>query len=157
MLPLPPRTIERWLVRADTMPWGAFYRIAMGSMTAALYARWSAPPDSGWGLAAWFVVVLVALRVVPAIVRKLLPFSSEASAIWVQRRILAKRFDSYQWQKLLWFGIGMLAIALASPQFGAPLVVLTAFCLAGGAIGLALWRRHVAAGEAVPSRANERH
>lgn len=51
------------------------------------------------------------LRLVPAVLRRIFPFSSEAKDLWFQRRNLGKRYDSYQWQKLFWLGLGMLPYA----------------------------------------------
>jgi hypothetical protein len=138
----PPHAIERWLVRADAMPWGAFFRIAIGYEFVNVHLSSSAQHALGWNLVAWFIVLLVALRVIPAILRKLLPFSPEANAIWAQRRMLAKRFDSFQWQKLLWFGVGMLACMLASRRVERPVALLALFCVVGGGLGMALWRRN---------------
>ncbi len=64
--------------------------------------------------------------------------------------MIAKRFDSYQWGKLLWFGLGMsvyLALAEHAPRWG---VALAVFCVIAGGIGLLIWQRHAAS--AKPAR-----
>jgi hypothetical protein len=127
-------------VRADAMPWGAFFRIAIGYWFMDVHLS-SAQHVAGWNLVGWFIALLLALRVIPAIVRKLLPFSPEANAIWAQRRMLAKRFDSFQWQKLLWFGVGMWGCMLAARRVERPVALLALFCVVGGGLGMARWRR----------------
>jgi hypothetical protein len=140
-LPLPSHGIERCLVHADAMPWGAFYRIAIGYWFVDVQLS-SVQHASGWNLIAWFTALLLALRVIPAIARKVLPFSAEAKAIWAQRRMLAKRFDSFQWQKLLWFGVGMWGCMLAARRVERPVAILALFCVVGGGLGMARWRRN---------------
>jgi hypothetical protein len=73
-------------------------------------------------------------------VRKLLPFSGEVQEVWMKRRQLSKEYDSYQWQKLLWFGIGMAGALSSSEASGGPGYALTGFCLVSGAIGAIFWQ-----------------
>jgi len=61
----------------------------------------------GWSLACFFLAGLFLLRLVPAILRRLLPFSAETQEVWRERRKLGKRYDSYQLRKLLWIGVGI--------------------------------------------------
>ena len=105
-----------------------------------LFSRLSAKDDHGLSLVFWFVGVLFALRVVPAILRKALPFSRQVTVIWAERRRMAKRFDSYQWQKLFWFGIGLAAYAISPGEFGGIARALTVFCLVSGALGFLVQR-----------------
>jgi len=85
--------------------------------------------------------LLIGLRVGPAVLRKLLPFSAEAKQIWLDRRQIAKKYDSYQWQKLFWVGLGLLPYANAGGGLKAGEMVLTAICLIRGCAGLLIWRR----------------
>jgi hypothetical protein len=110
-----------------------------------LYYRTSSKEDSGWFLVLWFLCVLIALRVLPAVFRKLLPFTREVEAIWAQRRRAAKRYDSYQWSKLFWFGIGMACYVAVSGGWDGILGALTVFCTIGGGVGFAFWRIRCAA------------
>lgn len=142
LLALPSRAAERWLIGIDRFPWAALYRVALGYLLAWVSVRWSAPDPPGWSVLAWLLGTLVALRVVPVLVRRIVPFSPEANAIWAERRMLAKRYDSYQWQKLLWFGIGLLVYGLVASRFDRALTVTTALSVAGGGVGLVLWWRN---------------
>ena len=58
-------------------------------------------------MACFLLAGLFLLRLVPAALRRLLPFSTETQDVWRERRRLGKRYDSYQWRKLLWIGLGI--------------------------------------------------
>ena len=88
-----------------------------------------------------FVGLLIAMRLVPAVLRQIHSFSPEATKIWSQRRQIAKRYDSYQWQKLFWIGLGLSSHAFIGEGLKAGEIVVTAFCLLSGGAGLLLWRR----------------
>jgi hypothetical protein len=90
---------------------------------------------------ALFIGLLVALRVVPAVMRRVLPFSVEAKELWAKRRNIAKQHDSYQWQKLFWIGLGLLPYAVISDGLRNGELVVTLICLVCGSIGLLFWRR----------------
>jgi hypothetical protein len=144
--PRPLRAFERAFLAAEQPPWDALYRIAIGYGMVPVFSRLSGTDDLGWGLLASFVALLLALRIGPAVLRKLLPFSQEATAMWAERRGLAKRFDSYQWRKLLWFGVGLAAQMASSGRVDWPRIVLLCTCVGGGAVGLVIWRQRVSAG-----------
>jgi hypothetical protein len=132
---------ERIAVLLDQSPYGAIYRIAIGYFLVPLSTHFPLSVRPGLSLASWFVGVLLALRLVPVVLRKVLPFSQRAIAVWAERRQIAKRFDSYQWRKLVWFGIGLSAYAVSSRQFGGTSAALTVFCVAGGVLGILAWRQ----------------
>lgn len=135
---------ERLLIGVDRFPAGALLRVAVGFSFLAAFARLAPSSTSPWVVLMSFVGVLVSFRLIPAFVRRVAPFSDEVHAVWARRRGLAKRFDSYQWGKLLWFGVGM---ALHVAWMGAPppaTGVLVALCLVGGGLGLWQWRRRIA-------------
>jgi hypothetical protein len=94
---------------------------------------------TGWSLALFLLGVLILLRVVPAIVRKIVPFSGAILTVWMERRQLAKRYDSYQWRKLFWIGLGLALYIMFSHRFAMPQVVISSFCVAAGALGLLRW------------------
>jgi hypothetical protein len=77
-----------------------------------------------------------------------IPFTERTKTIWAERRQLAKRYDCYQWQKLLWIGLGMLASAIVTGERSAAVVLLTAICLVSGAAGSIAWRRRSMPGPA---------
>jgi hypothetical protein len=88
---------------------------------------------------ALFIGLLVALRVVPLVLRRVLPFSVEAKQIWAERREIAKRHDSYQCRKLFWIGLGQLLYAVIGdgPKNGE--LVVTLICMIGGSAGWLFW------------------
>ena len=141
--------LERFLVRLDSGPWAAVSRAVLGFAMLPAFRRIAAGDDQVWISLALFVALLIGLRVIPALLRGVLPFSAETRSIWVQRRQIAKRYDSYQWQKLLWIGLGLVAFAAASGGLRTGELVITAVCLIGGAAGLLLWRRSKAGVEVV--------
>ena len=97
--------------------------------------------ERAWTFPALFLGMLVALRVVPAVLRHILPFSVEAKTIWAERRNIAKQYDSYQWQKLFWIGLGLLPYAAIGGGLKIGELVVTLICLIGGGAGLLLWCR----------------
>jgi hypothetical protein len=129
------------LVRLDQPPWSALYRIAIGYVMLPLFSRLFGTDAAGWCLVLWFLGVLFTLRLLPAVLRKGLPFSRELRTLWFERRQTAKRFDSYQWQKLIWFGIGLAGYAVLSGHSGGLVDALIVFCLLSGGVGVLLWRR----------------
>ena len=141
------RAHERVLVAVERFPWSALYRIGIGYSVVPVYSRLFSQHNSGWNLVLWFIGVLFTLRLVPAMLRRVLPFSQEVAAVWAERRVMAKRFDSYQWQKLFWFGVGLSAHAASSRHIGGIGAALTLFCLLGGGLGFVVWRQRIATDE----------
>ena len=136
---------ERLILLIEQYPCSAFYRIGLGCVLPLLYCRISSKEDSEWFLILWFLSCLFAIRLFPAVFRKVFPFSKEVKGIWAERREIAKRYDSYQWRKLIWFGIGMACYVVLSGTWNAVVVALTAFCVVGGGIGVFVWRKRSAA------------
>ena len=137
----PMRTLERILVDLDGAPWSAVSRIALGLALIPAFRLVTGDSDRMLLTILLFAGLLVALRVVPAVLRHALPFSAQAKAIWAERRQIAKQHDSYQWQKLFWIGLGLLPYALIGDGPRLNELAITAFCLIGGSAGLLLWRR----------------
>jgi hypothetical protein len=136
------KPIERFLIGLDSWPWSAVYRVGLGMALPLLFdTLFGGYQVTWWGLPAFFVAVLIALRVVPALMRFALPFSAEAKGIWAQRRGLAKRYDSYQWQKLFWIGLGLLCHLFFAGAARIDEVALVIFCLVGGGLGLVMWHK----------------
>src|SRR5690348_15105087 len=120
---------EHMILRLDRYPWSALYRIGLGYAIPLLYFRTFSKENPEWLLLPWFLCCLIALRVFPAILRKVLPFTREVKAKWAERRGIAKLYDSYQWRKLLWFGTGMAGYVALSGSRSATVGSLTIFCL----------------------------
>jgi hypothetical protein len=141
------RFIERFLLGLDSGPWSIASRVALGFLIPPVFRALAGGRDQVWISLALFAGLLIGLRVIPALLRAVLPFSGETKSIWFQRRQVAKLHDSYQWQKLFWIGLGLLAFAAAGDGLRTGEQVVTLICLVGGAAGLLLWRRSKAAVE----------
>jgi hypothetical protein len=133
--------LEKILRHAQARPWQPLYLTAIGMLVGPLSAGLRGNDGSDWLLVPVFLVVLMALRAVPAFVRHVLPFSTELQAHWFQHRVLAKHYDSYQWRKLLWFGLGLgCYMALFNRADGAAGLLALA-CVLSGSLGHLAWRR----------------
>jgi len=137
-----PRT-ERLLLALEERPWNVVYRMAIGFSAFPLYRGLYGFHASGWSLACFLLAGLFLLRLVPAVLRRLLPFSAETQDVWRERRRLGKRYDSYQWRKLLWIGLGIgLSVLLShSTERGTVGVVTALLFLVPGLAGWIAWRR----------------
>lgn len=135
------KSFENFLIGFDSGPLSAIYRVAIGFGIAPLFRAFSRGYDPIWMFPAVFIGLLVALRVVPAVLRLALPFSAEAKAIWAGRRDLAKQYDSYQWKKLFWIGLGLLLYVVTAGDARNGEVVLVLICLIGGGLGQLAWRK----------------
>lgn len=132
---------EMMLRRVQLPPWQPLYQMLIGFLLLPILHRLAGDDAPDWQLVPLLAAVLVALRVLPAVVRKVVPFSSDLQAQWTGQRNLAKRYDSYQWRKLLWIGLGLSAyVAFVQRQGGAVAAIATACVFAGGA-GAIAWRR----------------
>lgn len=112
----------------------------MGGLIVPAWFALRGGTGSGWTLVPFFAAILLAVRVVPIGLRRVVPFSESLAAVWMERRQMAKQFDSYQWQKLFWIGWGLAAYAVVSGERFSALVLLTSFCLLSGALGLVAFR-----------------
>src|SRR5688572_27482317 len=129
------------MLRLDQYPLAAIWRIGIGFLMPAAASHLPVP------FPIFFLVILLALRIGPAILRRVMPVSVAVKEEWARRRQLAKNFDSYQWQKLFWIGLGLLF----APKSATSEWVITWCCLAGGALGLILWFRRASAMRAIPA------
>jgi len=135
------KSLEQFLLRLDSGPWSVASRAALGFCIPPAFRAVSGGVDQIWITLTLFIALLIALRVGPALLRAVLPFSTEAKGIWFQRRQIAKLHDSYQWQKLFWIGLGLMAFAAIGGGLRSGEQVLMAICLLGGAAGVLLWQR----------------
>src|SRR5467141_259383 len=132
---------ERFLINLDSWPWSAISRVAFGLCIPPVFGALSGGPDWVLTSLALFLGLVVVLRVFPVVLRRVLPFSVEAKELWAERRNIAKRHDSYQWQKLFWIGLGLLPYAVIGDGLRNGELVVTLICLIGGSAGLLFWRR----------------
>jgi hypothetical protein len=131
---------ERLIVGIDNDPWSAIYRGAIGFAIPPVFRLLSGGSDSIWVTATLFLALLAGLRVGPAVLRRLIRFSTEAKEIWTARRVLAKEYDSYAWQKLFWIGIGMLVFGAVGGGLRQGELAVMLLCLIGGGAGQVAWR-----------------
>ena len=75
-------SIERFLLALDSPPWGAICRILLGLAILPGFRALSGGSDAIWVTVILFVALLMALRVGPAVLRRILPFSNEARNLW---------------------------------------------------------------------------
>ena len=132
------------LVRLGGSPWDEISRAVIGFISLPVFSALFGRPDSGWTLFLFFLGLLVALRLVPAVIRRLVPFSDDVRDLWADRRALAKRYDSYQWQKVFWLGLGLGSYVVLFGVVWPPAVILASACVLSGAAGLAVWLSHKA-------------
>jgi hypothetical protein len=141
--------IEQMLRRIDAPPIQPLYQAIIGSIVVPAFAR-TIGGTVDWRLVPFFLAVLAAVRVVPAVLRHVLPLPAEVKAHWFRQRALAKRYDSYQWRKLFWFGLGLAAYVALFDRGGRVEQALALVCLVSGALGLVVWRQ---VGRGVPDAA----
>jgi len=131
------------LVRLDQPPWSALFGVAIGYAVVPVWLSVTNSHLPGWTLAPFLLVVLASIRVVPAVLRKVLPFDRAAQQTWAERRRLAKRYDSYQWRKLFWIGAGLSLYAWTSGSRFRMLMLLAQWTLIAGAAGHIIWQYRV--------------
>jgi hypothetical protein len=136
----PIGAVERVLLAIDDDAFGALSRVAIGFATLPAMSLLLGSNISDWTVVPFLLSILLLLRLVPAVVRKLVPFSGAVQEAWAVRRRLAKQYDSYQWRKLMWIGIGLALYTAVSGQFSAARVVVCSACLLAGMVGMLRWR-----------------
>jgi hypothetical protein len=146
--------MEQLLICLEEPPWNALYRVTIGLAILPAMSRWYAETGSVGEPSIVLLSVLLALRLVPLAVRRLLPFSEPVQARWAERRQVSRRYDSYQWQKLFWIGLGLAVGIPLSANFGRSPIILASTCLLLGAIGLVIWQLRRSRGEAIRTQAH---
>jgi hypothetical protein len=136
-----PRLLENVVRRVEAPPWHALYRVAIGFFLVPFFWWWQSGDSADWRLLPFFLFVLLVLRVVPAIVRHVLPFSRDLQAHWFRQRVMAKRCDSYQWRKFVWIGLGLAAWVVLLGRIQNVEGFLALACLLIGGAGELVWRR----------------
>jgi hypothetical protein len=136
----PWSTFEGLLQMLEKQPWSSLYRVAIGLAVPPTLVLLAGKGHSAGLLIPFFFAVLLGLRAVPVALRRLLPFSRELQEFWAERRFLAKRYDSYQWQKLFWIGLGLALATLVTDGFGSAGVTFSLSCVLAGALGQWKWR-----------------
>ena len=139
-----PVARDRVLLSIESLPISVLWRAAVGFGLMPAYfavigrAGWR---DSTGALLLFLLAALVALRVAPAVLRRLVPASREVRQAWANRRALAKSYDSFQWRKLLGLGLGWLTWMLARHAVRIDAIVLASVFVVGGLAGQLIWAR----------------
>jgi hypothetical protein len=139
-VPKPGTVTGRLFVNINTPPWDAVYRFAAGWVSVEISPWPFFRRFADWSLVAALLVVLVMVRVVPGVARRVLPFAKSTKAVWAEHRQLGKRFDSYQWRKLFWIGVGVAACSIWSNRLSVAIISVATICMVVGALGYATWR-----------------
>jgi hypothetical protein len=134
------RPVETILVLIDEQPWAALYRTGIGFGLLPAAAAVFGSTVSGSQVAIFLGAVLIGLRVVPMVLRRALPIPRSVRSVWTERRQLAVRYDSYQWQKLFWIGLGMCGYMVGTNRFSLVPGLIALFCLVAGIAGFVVWR-----------------
>lgn len=136
------RPADRVLLALDRSPWDVCYRALIGFGLTPLFLRTIGGHGDTWRLFLFLLVTLAAMRIVPGLVRRLIPVSDHVKVVWADRRMVARRYDSYQLRKLLGIGIGWALFLLIEPEvwWGAMWLALAGIAI--GLLGLAFWLPH---------------
>ena len=126
----------------ENPPWDSLYRAVIGYFVTPACLQLIDGSASPWKLFVFFLAILLMLRIVPGILRRVLPFSREVKIVWADRRALARRYDSYQWRKLFGLGLGWLIYLLVSGEGRTAAQFMAGGCLVSGALGLVCWHKH---------------
>jgi hypothetical protein len=135
-----PSSLEKLIIAIDAPFVDIVWRAAVGFFFLPNYFN-MVGADSWWLLLACLLVVLLAMRVGAGVARSVLPFSPAAKQTWAARRTLGKEYDSYQWRKLVGFGLGMVGYLALQRQPNPKAWVVAAAVLAAGFIGSLFWWR----------------
>lgn len=119
---------------------GALTRIALGAALVPLLH--TLLPNAGHGAAvASLALVLFMVKAFAAVARRFVPADQALRTQWEWRRNLARYHDSYQWRKLIWYGVGILAMKSATRTHDVWAVDLGTASLVSGAVAEWIWRR----------------
>jgi len=143
------KSVDTLLLSLDEGAFGALYRVLIGFTTVPLMRLLLGSAGSDWTSVPFLLLMLMLLRVVPAVVRRVVPFSAELLEAWYVRRRTAKVYDSYQWRKLIWIGAGLALQVAISRQHRPVQIALSMFCLVTGAAATVRWHA-VAADRSLP-------
>jgi hypothetical protein len=132
----------RWPEKLLLGPGPCVLRVLLGFVFLYVTAPFRASDRwSFWALVALLLATLLALRAALVCVRALLPFSRHLQEAWFRERQQGKRFDSYQWSKLFWIGLGMAAYLAGEARAQPNELALVVTCIAAGATGMLFWHR----------------
>ncbi len=123
----------------DVGPMGALWRLLFGAAFALALSTW-VPGASLACAATSLAVALFVMKAFAAVARKVVPATARTRDEWALRRAVAANRDSYQWRKLLWVGLGILAVVVVTGWRPGSLAALGGACVAAGAVAEIAWR-----------------
>jgi hypothetical protein len=132
--------LEHFLIKLDSWPWGAISRV-LGLGIPPVFRALSAGRDGVGASLALFIGLLSRYAWSQRCCGALYHFPARRRELWRERHYIAKRHDSYQWQKLFWIGLGLLPYSVIGDGLRNGELVVTFICLSGGGVGLLFWRR----------------
>lgn len=132
--------IEKLLFQIEEPPFSWIFRAGVGFALLPLLYRLPGNDSSFLLLLLYFLLALLMLRIGLTVVRHAFPFSLGLREAWAKRRQLAKRYDSYQWRKLFWMGLGIVAYMILFDDLRRENGWLGLGCLLGGACGMWIWK-----------------
>lgn len=140
---------EQFILQLDVGVFGAAYRTVFGFMLLPVYEFLVGPGGPVYAFVAFLLMALFLLKLSISILRKPVRMSPVLREALDVRRRTAKYYDSFQWRKLLWIGIGLTAYILLMGPYPIGYLLVAFFCIAGGAAGTVIWRR-IEADEMLP-------
>jgi len=141
--PAAQRPVDKVLLLNGEALWPAVFRIGIGFSVMPFFSWLTNGDESPLHLWTFFLMALAALRIVPAVVRHVIPFGQATKAHWFKLRVLAKRYDSYQWRKLLWLGFGLAAYLAVHGGASRAQALLALVSVIAGGLGEYFWQRAV--------------
>ena len=133
--------LEKVLINLDIGAPGAVLRMVLGILFVP--AVEGVHPETGpWIMSILLLMVLFAIKMIAAVARRVVSASARVRSHWEWRRKFARHYDSYQWRKLLWFGIGIMSGGALGWPGTMTQWVLGVACFAAGGGAEILWRRH---------------
>lgn len=133
--------IDAMILSIDGPAGGAVWRAVAGCVTAALQCHYLESRGHTVSLLGVALVVLLMMRVGAAVLRRIVPASPTVKAAWASRRLAGRRYDSFQWRKLLGFGLGVVAYQSAASTCARDAVVTGFVIVVAGLLGEFFWRR----------------
>jgi len=128
------------LLSVDVGAAGAVVRIALGG-GLVIVLRQLFPGIGHAAAAAALAMMLFAVKALAAVARRFVAAGPEARAASEWRRNLARHHDSYQWRKLVWYGVGMLGVEVVTGPPSEWARYLGVACFVSGMAAEWVWRR----------------
>ncbi len=134
------RGIEKAIWLLDEAPLDTLHRAVLGFGLLPLQQLVLGSGAAATAIVAFVLAALLVLKFGFGVVRRLFPASAELKAAWRERRMLGKAYDSYEWQKMLGYGLGMLAFQFWSRPSHEFYTAFAGACIFAGILGTICWQ-----------------